>query len=160
VSEKRANVFEVTFEKLVGDPSVHLRAITDFLGVAPVPSVDLAEDDPLKRAKLGDKTGVRRFSEISTTPVEAWKSSFASPVRKLWARRYLEWLGDDTLARLGYERKVLLEELATIPVSFGNITQDLLDCHVRLLPLCFARHLEFVRQDRRDGRVRYHWRSQ
>lgn len=160
VNEKHTNVIEIAFEKLVADPSVQLRAITDFLGVETVPSVSLAEDDPLKRARLGDKTGVHRFSEVSTAPVEAWKICFASPVRKLWAKRYLEWLGAEMLARLGYDHRVLAEELAAIPSSWSGTAQDLLDCHVRLLPLCCSRRLDFVRQDRRDGRVRYHWKSQ
>ena len=160
VSEKRANVREVSFEQLVAQPLAHLRAITDFLGLEPLAEIELPADDPLKRARLGDKTGVQKFSEVSSAPLESWKDAFASPVRKLWARHYLEWLGDKTLKHLGCDHGSLLKELNAIPTSFGKMFPDLIDCHMRLLPLYFSRRLDFVRQERRDTRVRYLWKGQ
>ncbi len=159
VRERRANVFEVSFERLVAEPEKHLRTLTDFLGVTPLTSTSLAEDDPLKRAKLGDKTGIHRFSEVSAEPIAAWKNSFASPLRKRWARRYLEWLGDEALELLGYERTSLLNDLAPVPGSFCQTMNDLCDLRARLLPLCCASRLDFVRQDRRDARARYRWKA-
>jgi hypothetical protein len=157
VREQRTNVFEVSYDELVVGPEKHLRAITDFLGVAPLSSVDLAEEDPLKRAKLGDKTGIHRFSEVSAEPIETWKKAFASPLRKRWAQRYLEWLGEETLELLGYERTALLNQVTPVPGSFRQTMNDLCDLRARVFPLCCASRLDFVRQDRRDARVRYRW---
>jgi len=159
VRQRRACVFEVSFEKLVIEPEKQLGALTDFLGISPLPSANLKGTDPLKDAKLGDKIGIHRFSEVSAAPVEAWKKSFASPLRKRWAQRYLEWLGEETLGLLGYDSKVLLKELATIPVSFQQAVHDLCALRVRTIPLCCAPRLDFVRQDRRDARARYRWKG-
>ncbi|HEY0551529.1 MAG TPA: sulfotransferase [Verrucomicrobiae bacterium] len=159
VRERRANVYEISYEKLVAEPEKHLRAVTDFLGVAPLSSADLPEDDPLKRAKLGDKTGIHRFSEVSSTPVEAWKKSFASSLRKLWARRYLEWLSDETLRLLGYDQATLLHEVSSLPTSLGQTMNDFCSLRARALTLCCVSNLDFVREDRRDARVRYRWKG-
>ncbi len=160
VSEPRANVCEVSFEQVVAQPVTQLRVITDFLGLEPLADVELPDDDPLKQARLGDKTGVQKFSKVSTAPLESWKEAFASHVRKLWARHYLEWLGEKTLGRLGYDRGALLQELDAIPTAFGKMFPDIMDCRMRLWPLYFGRRLNFVRQERRDTRVRYLWKAQ
>ncbi len=159
VQRQYSNVIALRFEDLVADPTKHARTITDFLGLSPLPSLNLAEDDPLKGGRLGDKTGIHRFSEVSAAPADAWKPSFASPLRKLWARRYLEWLGDETMCALGYDRTVLENELAAIPTSFQQTMRDAMDCGPRLIPLLGTRRLNFVRQDRRDGRARYLWKA-
>jgi hypothetical protein len=152
------NYREVRFEDLVNDPTRQLRAITDFLDLEPLNSVALEKDDPLKRSVLGDKSGIHRYSQVSAAPVDAWKESFASPIRKLWARRYLEWLGDDAIKVLGYDRKALLAEIESIPLAARQTALDLLDCHVRLLPLYVAPRLDFVKRLRRDLSVRYRWK--
>jgi hypothetical protein len=159
VRERRPNVLALRFEDLVVDAAKHMRAITDFLGVSALTSLDLTEDDPLTQGRLGDKTGIHRFSEVSAAPAETWKQSFASAVRKRWARRYLEWLGDETLGLLGYDRSALANELTSIRTSLPQAARDLVDCGPRLFPLWFASRLDFVRKDRRDGRARYRWRS-
>ena len=159
VRERHKNVLEVSFERLVAQPEKELRAVTDFLGVAPLPSASLSADDPLKRAKLGDKTGIERFSEVSAEPTEAWKKAFASPLRKLWARRYLEWLGDETLKLLGYESAALLRELDSISSSFGQTMNDVGDLRARAFLLCSGSRIDFVRQERSDARARYRWKA-
>ena len=160
VQKRHQNVLAVSYERLVAQPENELRAVTDFLGIAPVASTHLAENDPLKRAKLGDKTGVQRYSEVSAEPIDTWKKSFASPLRKLWARRYLEWLGDDTLKLLGYEGATLLRELDSVSSSFGQAIHDLCDLRLRLFLLCSGARIDFVRQERRDARARYRWKAQ
>lgn len=158
VRETSANILEVRFEDLVAEPAKHLKTITDFLALPPLESVSLAAGDSLKEARLGDKTGVHRFSEVSAAPVESWKASFASPIRKRWARRYLDWLGDETLAALGYDRAALQRDLAAAPFSLAQAAGDLFDFNVRLLPLYCAPRLDFVRRDGSDARPRYRWK--
>lgn len=158
VKARAGNLREVRFEELVSDPTGQLRALTDFLDLEPLDSVALDEDDPLKRSVLGDKRGIHRYSQVSAAPVDAWKESFASPIRKLWARRYLEWLGDDTIKILGYDRLALLAEIEAIPMATRQTALDLLDCHFRLLPLCLAPRIDFVKRQRRDMSVRYRWK--
>jgi hypothetical protein len=154
----RPSVLEISYEALVADPSAHVRRITNFLNVPPLETISLASGDALKESKLGDKTGIHRYSEVSAASVDSWKSAFASPIRKRWASHYLAWLGDDTLAALGNNRETLLNELRSAPVSFRQAASDLVDCHFRALLLCAPR-MEFVARRRCDTRLRYRWKA-
>ncbi len=48
-----------------------------------------------------------------------------NPLRKLWARRYLRWLGEHRLRVMGYPMRDLIEELDAIPVKAHRITSDM-----------------------------------
>jgi hypothetical protein len=157
VQARRENVLEVSYEALVMDAAAHVRRITDFLGVPALEKISLEGGDVLKESKLGDKTGIHRYSEVSAASVESWKSAFASPIRKRWAAHYLRWLGDETLGALGYKRDALLGELRSAPVSLRQAASDLLDCHFRVLSLCAPR-VDFVARRRCDTRLRYRWK--
>ena len=50
----------------------------------------------------------------------------ASPIRKAWARRYLEWIGERRMKTMGYEIAVLMQELDAAPVAYSNAASDLL----------------------------------
>src|SRR5205085_12543669 len=92
VERGAASVCQVRYEDLVTDPQSHTRRITDFLELPPLPSVKLPERDRLIEAKLGDKTGIHKFQSVSTASAEEWRKTFASPIRKHWARAYLDFI--------------------------------------------------------------------
>lgn len=102
VERSKAAVCQVRYEDLVLEPEGNLRRITEFLDLPALTAVKLPERDRLTEAKLGDKTGIHKYQSVSTAAAEEWRRTFASPVRKFWARRYLDFLGADRLKRMGY----------------------------------------------------------
>jgi hypothetical protein len=66
-----------------------------------------------------------RYREISTEPIDKWKTTMASPLRKTWCRRYLHWLGAERLALMGYQLDELLADLEAVDVRFQQLPPDL-----------------------------------
>lgn len=123
--EKRApSICELRYEDLVARPDENIRRVTEFLELPPLSSVVLPEKDPLKEARLGDKTGIHRFQGISAAPAEEWKGAFASPLRKFWAKRYLEFLGAEPLKKMGYSADELLATIQSEGTSIPQLAND------------------------------------
>ena len=116
---------QLRYEDLVAQPDSMLRRVTDFLELPPVASVALPEKDSLTAATLGDKTGIHKFQSVSAAAIDEWKVAFASPVRKFWAKRYLEFLGHDRLARTGYDARELLAAIASVESSPELLASDI-----------------------------------
>ena len=52
---------------------------------------------------MGDPTGVKNYREVDTAPLEKWKTTINNnPLRKMWCRRYLSWIGEERLKVMGY----------------------------------------------------------
>lgn len=124
--EKRIGaICELRYEDLVARPEEMVRRATDFLELPPLASVALPENDPLKEAKLGDKTGIEKFRSVSAAPIEEWKFTFDSAVRRFWAKRYLEFLGHERLTKMGYLGNELLASMGTVANSSERLASDL-----------------------------------
>jgi hypothetical protein len=125
--EKRAvQICEVRYEDLVTRPEEGGRRVTDFLELPPLASVALPEHDPLKQARLGDKTGIEKFQSVSTAPAEEWKSAFASSLRRFWGKRYLEFLGHEAVKKMGYSADELIAAMNSVNTSGAQFASDLL----------------------------------
>ena len=143
VEKKSAAIFTIRFEDLVTQPEAWMQQVTSFLELPPLATVALPDQDALKASKLGDKTGIHKFKAVSAAPVEEWKKTFASPLRRHWAAGYLEFLGDDALRRMGYERGELLTALRATPTSWNQMAGDLRTLGWKLAR--FGQHPPFYR---------------
>lgn len=76
--------------------------------------------------RMGDQKGIGAYSALSEQPTAKWKQTLAGPVRKMWCRRYLRWIGKDRLAIMGYDIDTLRQELDSIPTRFGTVASDIL----------------------------------
>jgi hypothetical protein len=123
----------IRYEDLVMDPTAVIRELCCYL------ELDYAEamilnfwKDPIKSGAFGNpirQGGSQEVSyrEISKDPIEKWTDSLAkSPLRKRFARRYLNWIGPDRLEVLGYEYGQLTTALQEIKVNYQNTLPDLM----------------------------------
>jgi Sulfotransferase family len=76
------------------------------------------------QAKMGDPTGSRRYDALSTEPLDKWKATLRTPLRKQWSKNYLDWIGRDRLALMGYDLEQLTEELASVSGSSRRLGSD------------------------------------
>jgi hypothetical protein len=98
-----------------------------------ITSLDLEfEPDALERfaevdlgGRMGDPTGVKRYSALSSEPAQKWKTVLANPLRVEWSRRYLRLLGDERLATMGYDGEALHRELDTVPIGTNALLGDI-----------------------------------
>jgi hypothetical protein len=76
--------------------------------------------------RMGDPTGVVAYRELSREPLDKWRTVLANPYRRAWAGRYLEWIGEDRLALMGYDLGELQAELGTVRSGGSHLADDLL----------------------------------
>jgi hypothetical protein len=120
-----ARAHSVRYEDLLSGEESHWRALTDYLGIEFEPDALQRFAEVELNGRMGDPTGVKRYSSLSFEPREKWKSTLSNPLRKAWSRRYLRFLGSERLAAMGYDQEQIMRELSSQPVSASCLIPDL-----------------------------------
>lgn len=115
----------VRFEDLVGEPLEAWPRLFAHLDLPFDPAVLSAFSELRLEGRMGDPTGVDRYRELSTEPLQKWKTTIASPIRQRWARDYLRWIGAERLGIMGYDLEGLLQELDDVPTRPRGSISDL-----------------------------------
>lgn len=102
----------VRYESLVTDPVSTLNAIFQYLDLEWQPSMLATLDDRGLSGNLGDKWGTYAYSGIQSASLDKWRETLNSPVRKHHIRRIIERIDAASLHMHGYEKELLIEELA------------------------------------------------
>jgi Sulfotransferase family len=115
----------VRFEDLVSGDKNRWQMLMDYLEIE-------FEPDALQRfsqielnGRMGDPTGVKRYSALNPAAREKWKETLRNPLRKEWCQRYLRFLGSERLALMGYDGAQLARELDAMPFGMRNTVPDL-----------------------------------
>jgi hypothetical protein len=121
----RKAMAKVRYEDLLRDPDREMRTLYSFLGL----SAEQADWDRFAEVKLDgrmkDPTGTKAYRALSGEPLTKWKETFGSPFRKAWARRYLDWIGRERLAMMGYDLDDILADLDGIPTRIHSMPGDI-----------------------------------
>lgn len=96
-------VHQVKYEDLAADPARELKALGDYLGIA-----DLADvaDKVLAKGndgKLGDPTGVKKYSKVSDKSISAWEDGIRNWYREAWVKKYFSGERAEFFRSLGYD---------------------------------------------------------
>jgi Sulfotransferase family len=120
----RESTYAVRFEDLVSGEESHWRGLTDYLGIDfdPESLTNFAAVE--LRGRMGDPTGPKQYSALSSEPEGKWRETLANPIRREWARRYLRFLGPERIATMGYDQERMLADLAALPVGFDSVLGD------------------------------------
>jgi hypothetical protein len=122
----RRRVCAVSFEDLIINPEKECQRIFAYLGI-PFDKKILSIFNEVKlKGRMGDTDGTRRYQSLSSAPLEKWKKTLANPVRKVWCRHYLDWIGPERLGLMGYEYEGLRAELNALPVGLSRCGSDVL----------------------------------
>jgi hypothetical protein len=119
----RPNVKAVQYEQLVNDPVAHWPPVFDLFGVNF--EEKFLSDLPQLQGRLGDKTGAQRYRHSQPIPENSWMPELCRPLRRRWARRYVEWIGESRLESMGYKYSTTLERIGTRP-SYPLAPTDIL----------------------------------
>ena len=117
-------VWSVRYEDLVSADADAWGGLASFLEIEIEPIALERFSSVALTGRLGDKTGIQDYPQLSKEPLEKWKRTIDTPVRKAWCRRYLEWIGPERLAAMGYDYVELEAELASTPVGVAGLAGD------------------------------------
>jgi hypothetical protein len=84
------------------------------------------QQDVQLTGRMGDQVGGKTYRDLSQEPLFKWKRTLGSPLRKLWCRRYLRWIGRDRLKAMGFDLDELLRQLADAPTTWRTVPSDAL----------------------------------
>lgn len=115
----------VQYESFLQSPENELIRIAEYLELELDPSVLNNFSQVGFNGKLGDPTGTRNYREVNTAPLEKWKAVINNPLRKMWCRNYLHWLGAERLKVMGYDLNDLLRELDSSGITLTNLVSDI-----------------------------------
>jgi hypothetical protein len=122
--ERRARSIAFRYEDFVVSEQATSKKLFRYLELQFDPSVMSRFADVELKGRMGDHAGVAAYQGLSREPLEKWKTTLASPLRKRWCRRYLHWIGRDRLAVMGYDLDELLGELDSIPTRYATLLSD------------------------------------
>ena len=104
------NVKCVRYEDLVSSPDAIWPEIFDHFGATY--KADFVNKPRKMLSTMGDQTGQVKYSGTSSDSVLSWQKAFGSGPRRKWAHAYLEYIGEEDLAFMGYDKNELLAGLS------------------------------------------------
>ena len=158
--QKHANkAFSVRYEDLVLQPQSTWQGVFDYLSLPFDPALlDKFNKVKLKGAVRDPNADLPQYQKINKKPLEKWRTYFTNPLRKTWARRYLNWLGTERLAVMGYDLTEILQELDTIPIDWRYVGEDMVRMPYGRFSRIFESHMvrDKLRKVRRGERLFMH----
>jgi len=123
---KIGDALSVRYEDLLSNPEDILQSLSGYLGL----DLDTTMLNRFSNVKLhgdmGDPTGVSAYKRLDLEPIEKWKSVLSNPIRKSWAKRYIEWLGENRLKIMGYDLETLKEDIHTANYTTRYMAVDMM----------------------------------
>ncbi|MBM3811423.1 MAG: sulfotransferase [Acidimicrobiia bacterium] len=105
----------VQYEHMVEQPERVIRGICEFLGIEFLPGMIDYGESAEGRWLYGDQGTVYRHGRPITERQARWRGTLGrSAARLSWGGSYLDALGGETIARLGYRMEELRQELETV----------------------------------------------
>lgn len=114
----------VRFEDLLTSPEETVGRCFEYLQLDSDPGVLEHFSSVRLEGRMGDPSGTRRFTEIDLSPRDDWSEAFATPLRRIWANRYLERVGEPLLPTIGYEPEQIRRQLESERLRLKGTTRD------------------------------------
>lgn len=119
-------IYVVQYEQLLKNIETEMKGVMQYLELPFNPDAFSSFQKVQLKGGMGDPVGSKKYKKISQEPLDKWKKTLANPVRRLWAKKYLEWLGENRLETMGYNIDVLKAELAETPIKLKNTAGDIM----------------------------------
>lgn len=117
----------VHYEDVVTAPSEVLPALCDHIGIRYSDDMVSAYRSSELKGRMGDPTGVHRYTSVSSASVDKWQEFFDSAYRRRVAERMLSLIDPDDLVTLGYPLGSLLQALNATPLRRGFDVRSRID---------------------------------
>ncbi len=120
-----AGAHAVRFEDLIAGDTRVWRRLMAYLEIEFDPGALDRFNEVELGGRMGDHVGTGRYSSLSAEPAQKWAETIANPLRNMWCRRYLRFLGDERLAVMGYDGEALIDQLDALPLGTSLLLEDL-----------------------------------
>jgi hypothetical protein len=110
----------VHYEALVSAPDETVQMLCDRLGIAFDEGLLKYGHRKQPSGRYGDPSGIRQHNRPSAASLGAWLEQSADPQTRLLLLAYLDTLGLDLIARLGYDANELAGAIHAVPVRAGR----------------------------------------
>jgi len=114
----------ITYTDLVKSPEPTLRKIFDYLELEFEAGIIDSFTKSALRGRMGDPE-IHKYEKIEKTTLEKWKKTLGTRYRRSFAKRYLKYLGEDTLSTFGFNLDEILRQLQTLKVSNKGMFWDM-----------------------------------
>lgn len=146
-AKEKERILTLRFEDFVSHPDAECKRIFDYLNLPIDYNFTDTYSNELLQGRMGDKTGITKYRTIDTGSSDKWKQTMANPLRRIWSRRYLNWIGESRLAVMGYQIEELLQDLKEEPYTANALFSDAARmvygvCHVAQQNKRFSRKTE------------------
>ena len=111
----------VNYEELVKHPENTVRSLCGKLGLVFEPAMLEYGQREKPKGRMGDNVGIQRHNRPVTESCDKWKSELASPRQRYFAGRYLEFLDERVVGRLGYPKAQLIAEWHDLPAANSSM---------------------------------------
>jgi len=103
--------YAVQYEQLISAPEFYLKEMMEYLELDY--TQEMLKDFSAQNieGRMGDKSGVKDYSSISTEPLEKWKDVINNPVRKWYVKKYIKQIDTQVLSDQGYDKFALIKEI-------------------------------------------------
>lgn len=124
VSRQPDRFVTASYESLVTEPYVMFEELFSALGLSWEPEVVADFASVQVGGRVGDRSGMKAYSTVTVAPLDKWRTSLGTPVRRAWCHRYLSWMGRERLAIMGYDLDELRDELDAIATTWKRSVSD------------------------------------
>jgi hypothetical protein len=96
-------VHQVKYEDLAANPQEELARLGTYLGISTL--ADVADKELAKgnEGKLGDPTGVKKYSKVSAASISEWEEGIRNWYREGWVKKYFTGERAEFFRSMGYE---------------------------------------------------------
>ena len=123
-AQHRDHSLSLNYEDLIADPQKGVDQICSYLEIEP--SASMLENQDKKN--YGGSLGAQQIltKSESAENKNKWLKTYCNPLRRAWARNYLEWIGQERLQLMGYDKDEILADLEAAPKGNRNLLKDVL----------------------------------
>jgi len=118
--------YRLQYEDLIKEPERYVNEIFDYLEIKKQPDVLTQFNQVELSGSMGDPTGVKKYSSISTDSLLTWANVIDSSVKKYVMLRFVKHISEAIFETHGYSKTSILEEVKRLNVRKVGF-RDLLD---------------------------------
>ncbi|WP_300515149.1 sulfotransferase [Aliiroseovarius sp.] len=136
--------FTLRYEDLTEAPEAQLAALYEWLGLAPKALLPEQERQAFS-GQMGDPKRHGDGGKVQAASGKmGWRQAPLTPARRRWMRRYLDWIGPERMARMGYDLASWQADLAAVPGTSRGQLRDM--AHLAFATLYRTVNYPVVRQ--------------
>lgn len=106
-ADNSSHVHALQYEDLVQSPAREMKKICAYLQLEYSEQMIESFQSINLEGMWGDQFGIKKYNSLSKNSLHNWQKTFNNPIRRYWAIKYLDWLGEENLGTMGYSYRDL-----------------------------------------------------